>query len=158
MKISALSLFVGATLLLTSTLGCDAIKGDLSTYSKTAVPVYNTYSEKFGAKMDEGSKAANQKEYVAITKETITLLDEFRAKMEAIKPETKEVQDLNQSCVTNLTNLEDGLKQMLDALEKHDQALAQTAKAKIEDAVKADEKFRYDLKALEDQHHVQVQP
>lgn len=158
MKKSALSLFVGATLLLTSALGCDAIKGDLSTYSKTAVPVYNTYSDKFGAIMNEGSKVSSQEEYVAVTKETIALLDEFRAKMEAVKPETKEVQDLNQSCVTNLTNLEDGYKQMLDAIEKHDQALAQTAKAKIEDAVKADEKFRSDLKALEDKHHVQVKP
>jgi hypothetical protein len=90
-KKSTLLLIVGATLLLTSALGCDAIKDDLSTYSKTVVPVYNSYSEKFAAKMDEGSKATSQKEYVAVTKDTITLLDEFRGKMEAVKPETKEV-------------------------------------------------------------------
>ena len=142
MKKSTLLFVVGATLLLTSALGCDAIKDDLSQYSKTAVPVYNSYSEKFLAKNKEG----------------IALLDEFRGKMEAFKPETKEVQDLNQSCIAALTSMEEGSKQLGEAIEKHDHALAQAAQAKISDAAKADEKFRADLTALEEKHHVQVKP
>jgi RNA:NAD 2'-phosphotransferase (TPT1/KptA family) len=157
MKKSAISLFAVATLAFTSLLGCDATKSDLSKYSKTAVPVYNSYSEKFGAKMGEAGNANSAEEFAAKNKEVIALLDEFRTKMAEIKPESKEVQDLHQNCVTNLTNMEDGYKQLGDALEKHDQTVAQAGKAKIEDAVKADEKFRSDLKALEEKHHVQVQ-
>ena len=156
MKKSTFLIFGCATLLLTSTLGCDAIKSDLSTYSKTAVPVYNSYSEKFGAKMDEIAKASTPEELLKTDKETVALLDEFRAKMGEFKPETKDVQDLNQSCITNLMNLEDGVKQMGKAIETQDKSLVQTAQAKIDDAVKADEKFRNDLKALEDKHHVEV--
>jgi septal ring factor EnvC (AmiA/AmiB activator) len=156
-KKSALSVFVGATLVLTSLLGCDAIKSDLSSYSKTAVPIYNSYSEKLGVKFDASAKASSKEEYLADTKEIIAQLDEFRGKMEAVKPETKEVQDLHQSCITNLANMEEGSKQIVEAIEKQDETLSQSAKAKIEDAVKADEKFRSDLKALEDKHHVQVQ-
>jgi len=156
-KKSTLSLFVGTTLVITSLVACDATKSDLSRYSKTAVPIYNSYSEKFAGKTDEASKAASAEEFVAKNKEAIAILDEFRVKLEAVKPESKEVQDLHQTCIANITNLEEGSKQLGEAIEKQDQALSQTAKAKIEDAVKADEKFRSDLKALEDKHHVQVQ-
>jgi uncharacterized protein YoxC len=158
MKKSTLLFVVGATLLLTSALGCDAIKDDLSQYSKTAVPVYNSYSEKFAAKLDEASKTSSPEEFLAKNKEGIALLDEFRGKMEAFKPETKEVQDLNQSCIAALTSMEEGSKQLGEAIEKHDHALAQAAQAKISDAAKADEKFRADLTALEEKHHVQVKP
>jgi len=144
-KKSTLSLFVGATLAFTSLLGCDAIKGDLSTYTKTAVPVYNSYSEKLGAKFDAAGKASSKEEYLADTKEVIAMLDEFHGKMEAIKPETKEVQDLHQSCITNLANMEEGSKQIVEAIEKQDETLSQSAKAKIEGAMKADEKFRSDV-------------
>ena len=157
MKKPALSLFLGATLVITTLSACDSTKSDLSNYSKTAVPVYNSYSNKFGAEMEASSKFTTEAEYAAQTKEVVALLDEFRTKMAEFKPETKEVQDLNQNEVTNLTNLEDGYKQLAEAFEKDDKAIGQSAKAKIEDAIKADEKFRADLKALEDKHHVQVQ-
>jgi len=157
MKKSTLSLFLGATLVITTLSGCDSTKSDLSNYSKTAVPVYNSYSNKFGSEMEAASKFTTEAEYAAQTKEVVALLDEFRTKMGEFKPETKEVQDLNQNEVTNLTNLEDGYKQLGEAFEKDDKAIGQSAKAKIEDAIKADEKFRSDLKALEEKHHVQVQ-
>ena len=156
-KKSTLALFVGATLALASLLVCDATKSDLSKYSKTAVPVYNSYSDKFGAKIGEAGNANSPEEFAAKNKEIVALMDEFRTKMAEIKPETKEVQDLHQNCVTNLTNMEDAYKKLGDAIINNDQAAAQAAKSKIEDAVKADEKYRADLKALEDQHHVQVQ-
>jgi hypothetical protein len=143
-------------MLLTSTLGCDAIKSDLSTYSKTAVPVYNSYSEKYAAKMEEASKTSSPEEFLVKNKEGIAILDEFRAKMGEFKPETKEVQDLNQNCIAALTSMEDGAKQLGEAIEKHDADLSKSAQAKIEDAGKADDKFRADLKALEEKHHVEV--
>jgi hypothetical protein len=157
-KKSAVSFAVISAVVFTSLVACDAIKDDLSQYSKTAVPVYNNYAEKLGEKFVAAKKASGPEAFLANNREITALLDDFRIKMEAIKPETREVQDLNQDCIANLTLMEDGSKQLGQAIEKQDTKLAEKAKAKIEDALKADERFRKDLKAMEEKHNVLVKP
>lgn len=139
-------------------IGCkgDPVKDDLVGYSKSAIPLVNKYSVDFPKKMEDAQK--NPKDYLSVmTKDVLPMFKEYREKMAAVKPATKELQDIHNAFAANLADIEDGLKMLVKAVQTSDKKLINTASEKLAAAASGEEKFKKDIEELAKKHDVKFQ-
>ncbi len=139
-------------------IGCkgDPIKDDLISYSKSAIPLVNKYGVDLPKKVEEANK--DSKQYLAVmSKEVVPMMKEYREKMAAIKPATKELQDIHGTFVKNLTDMEEVFKMLVKAVETKDAKLLQTANEKIAAVAPGEDKFKKDIEELAKKHDVKFQ-
>ena len=85
------------------------------------------------------------------------MFKEYREKMAAIKPATKELQDIHSTFVANLTEIEDNLKMLVKAVQNKDVKLLNAAGEKMAAAASGEEKFKKDIEELAKKHDVKFQ-
>lgn len=158
MKKTQLLFSVPAAMLLMVSIGCDPIKDDAVSYANTAIPAFNQFSAEVGKKMQEAQSAPDGSAYAEKTrKEILPLFKDFQEKMAAIKPATKELQQIHEDYLAALRMGAEGLRDLANAIDQQDQSLSKTAQEKIEASAKAEQKYRNDFDELAKKHGVKLQ-
>jgi uncharacterized protein YoxC len=136
--------------------GCtsDPVKDDLVKYSNDMTPVMKV-ADGIEKKSDEISKEQNTKALVAkLRNDLLPIVTDVRNKMDAIKPASKEVQDIHTAYLAGVKDCEEGIKGLADAIEKQDQKLAKASADKMSSVGTAEEKFKKDIEELAKKHNV----
>ena len=139
--------------------GCtsDPVKDDVVKYSNSIAPIMAS-SDAIAKKSDESGKETDPKALVnKFRKELLPMITELKTKLEAIKPTTKEVQDIHAAYLIGIRDFETGIKGLADAVEKHDQKLAKASTDKISAIGPIEEKFKKDFNELATKHNVKLQ-
>ncbi len=82
---------------------------------------------------------------------------DLKGKLEAVKPATKEVQDIHNAYLGVIKNTEDGIRGVAEALEKQDQKLAKASADKLSGVDQGEQKFLKDIADLAQKHNVKLQ-
>ena len=158
MKRPVLAILALAVVALAFSSGCDKVKDDIVGYSKSAVPLINKFGADFRAKMEDVGKADSKEVYVSRTRaDLIPMIKAYRDKLAAIKPESNELKAIHDAYVAGVAGTEEGLKALLDSIEKEDAALAETAKRKVEAGEAAEATFKKDFEALAKAHDIKFE-
>lgn len=139
--------------------GCnsDPVKVDIVNYSKSAIQIYNKYEADISKKMDEAKNARKKEDYIPIiNKELLPLYKEYKEKMAAIKPVSKELQDIHNAFITALGASEEGLTMLAKSITSADQKLSKSASDKIDAAGQGNEKYKKDFNELAKRHGVKI--
>lgn len=135
----------------------DQVKEDLIKYSGSVDKIMKPL-EVISRLTEELAKAKTAKEYVAkLRNEFIPLVTEALKHMEALKPSTKEVQDIHGAYLASFRDYATGLKEMADAVEKSDDKLVKIAEVKINAFKPASAKFAKDSVELAKINTVRIQ-
>lgn len=135
----------------------DQVKEDLVKYSSSVDKIMKPL-EVISPLTEELAKAKTAKAYVAkLRKEFVPLVTEALMQMEALKPFTKEVQDIHSAYLANFREYAAGLKEMADAVEKSDDKLVKIAEDKINAFKPAYAKYAKDSSELAKKNNVKIQ-
>jgi DNA repair ATPase RecN len=156
MKRVTVGIFVLVAMMFAMT-GCkgDPVKDDIMGYSKSGIPTFNKFTAEITKKMNDLQNAPKKDEF--INKEVVPQFKDFKEKMGAIKPATKELQEIHDTYVTALTSGEEAIKMLAKAVEKQDQKLFKTAGDKIDALSLAEDKYKKDFNELAKKHGVKIE-
>ncbi|HEY3306905.1 MAG TPA: hypothetical protein VGJ93_00475 [Desulfuromonadaceae bacterium] len=145
----------GGFLLLMTGCNSDPVKKDIISYSKTVIPIINNFDDVIGKKLDEVSKEKDKNVFMKKTKgELLPILKDFREKVVAVKPASKELQDVHNLYVDMVNTTESGMKLLVESLEKQDHSIYKVAMDKINAGQDMENKYKSAFKELATKHGV----
>lgn len=154
-RITVMAFAVAAMFLLIIGCNSDPVKRDIISYSKTVIPVINSFDDVIGKKLDEIGKEKDKTIFLKKTKEELLpILKEFRDKVIAVKPATKELQDVHNLYLGMINTTEEGMKLLVESIEKQDQAKYKSAMEKISAGQDMENKYKNAFKELAAKHGV----
>jgi outer membrane murein-binding lipoprotein Lpp len=134
----------------------DQVKEDLVKYSSAVNKIMKPL-EAIGGLTEELAKAKTAKAYVAkLRKEFVPLVTEALTQIEALKPSTKEVQDIHSAYLASFRDYAAGLTEMADAVEKSDDKLVKIAEDKINAFKPAYAKYAKDSSELAQKNNIKI--
>jgi hypothetical protein len=160
MKKVLIAMMVMSVLVLSMVAGCtsDPIKGDCVSYLKNANPIVDKYSGAISKKIEDVNNKPNGEAIIAGMKnEVLPLMKEYREKMEAIKPATKDVQDIHNTYIAAIRTCEEGINGLAEAIAKKDSNLAKASADKISAISPAEDKWKNDFNTLAKNHGVKIE-
>ena len=141
--------------LLMSGCNSDPVKKDIISYSKTVIPVINSFDDVIGKKLDEIGKEKDKAIFLKKTKnELLPILEDFREKVVAVKPSSKELQDVHNLYLGMINTTEEGMKLLVESVEKQDQTKYKSAMEKIGSGQEMENKYKNAFKELAGKHGV----
>lgn len=124
------------------------VKEDLATYLPAQEQAMKPWA-KISPMSEELKKVKSAKEYIAkVNNEFVPLVSGVLAQMEAIKPATKEVQEIHAFYVSSIRDYYTGLQAMAEAVGKNDDAAVSAAAVKLNAFPLAHGKFLESINAL----------
>ena len=149
-----LALAVGCLFIMS---GCnsDPVKKDIISYSETVIPIINNFDDVIGKKLDEIGKEKDKNLFMKKTKgELLPILKDFREKVVAVKPASKELQDVHKLYIDMVSTTENGMMLLVESLEKQDQSIYKTAMEKINAGQAMENQYKAAFKDLANKHGV----
>lgn len=147
------------TLALLTACGSDPVKEDLINYinntmkpmSQSETEIMNNYGSVTGDKYKD-----DETTYKAISEKVVPQYRDFIAKLEAVKPNTKEVQDLHETYISASNKQFNAMVQFMAALEQQDTNLITQANDKLTEGRKEIRDFQSKLEQLAANHKVEL--
>ncbi|HZV82261.1 MAG TPA: hypothetical protein VFF53_08845 [Geobacteraceae bacterium] len=134
----------------------DQVRDDLAKYLSAESQAMKPWSS-IDKMTDELTKAKSAKKYVSILrKEFVPLVTGVTSQMEAIKPATKEVQDIHNAYLSSIKEYLTGLKSMAEAVENNDNKLVSASEVKLNAFAAAHAKFLEETNALANKNNIQT--
>lgn len=132
----------------------EQVKNDLPKYVSAVKQAMSPWS-KITTLTEELKKAKSAKVYVSkLRTEFVPIVTGVATQMDAIKPETKEVQEIHSAFTASIKDYLAGLKSMADAVETKDDKLTSEAAVKLNAFAQAQAKFIADTNALANKNNV----
>jgi hypothetical protein len=98
----------------------------------------------------------DQTMYDAMTKTVIPNYEEFQKKLEALSPQTKEVQDLHAIYINGVNSQMEGFKMVIEALEKSDASIIEQANVKLQAGKAGIDNFKSTMDSMAKQYDVTI--
>jgi uncharacterized phage infection (PIP) family protein YhgE len=119
----------------------EQVKSDLANYLKANEQAMKPWS-KIDGMAEQLKKAKSAPDYVAkLRKEFVPLVSGVVAQMEALKPATKEVQEIHAAYLSSIRDYLSGLQGMAEAVEKNDDVSVSVSAVKLNAFPLAHSKF-----------------
>jgi hypothetical protein len=152
-----LGTMAGLFLLLMAGCNSDPVKDDIVSYSKKAVPAINRFDEEIAKKMDEVSRENDRAAFLnKIRNEMVPLLKDVRARIEAEKPKTGELQEVHQLYAGMLSTMEGGMNSLAESIETNNQVVYRDSIEKINSCQQTVNRFKAAFKELARKHDVEL--
>jgi len=134
----------------------DQVRDDLAKYLPAQSQAMKPWSS-INKMTDELTKAKSAKKYVSMLRtEFVPLVTGVITQMEAIKPATKEVQDIHNAYLSSIKDYLTGLQSMAAAVENKDDKLASESAVKLNAIASAHARFLEDTNALANKNNIQI--
>lgn len=134
----------------------DQVRDDLAKYLTAESQAMEPWAA-INKMTDELTKAKSAKKYVSILRtEFVPLVTGVITRMEAIKPASKEVQDIHNAYLSSIKDYLTGLQNMAAAVEKNDDNLVSASAVKLNAFASAHAKFLEDTNALANKNNSQI--